>query len=318
MFPFLAIYFTIGGDGTVSYIQPAAVTAAFRYLPERVFCAINETAEKNGVRLRDISEVRLRRNMQISLSLDRVNMHVPYVCGDAEMEYVTNKLCKGSVYAYEHHLREGYIPAEGGMRVAVNTAVRYTDGKMRREYIPESIVFRIPVHTEGESERLARLMSLSPGGMIIFSPPAVGKTTVLRDLVITLSRGKDPMRVAVVDCREEINDGKLPESCLVDIISGCERSAGMEWALRTLSPQVIAVDELSVRDSAAVCRAASCGVPVIATVHAGGFDEVLSHTEIRDAFVNGAFSYLVHLARARGSAPEFEVRRYLEDRWIRC
>ncbi len=291
---------------------------AVKYLPQRISCALNETSEKSGVHLSEISEIRLRRGMQISLSLDRVNMRVPYVCSDADMEYVTDKLCRGSVYAYEHHLREGYIPAEGGMRVAVNTAVRYTDGRMRREHIPVSIVFRIPIHTEGQSERLARLINSERGGMLIFSPPAVGKTTVLRDLVITLSGGIYSMRVAVIDCREEIDDGRLPETCLADIISGCERADGMEWALRTLSPQIIAVDELSERDTFAVCKAARCGVPVIATLHAGGFEEALSCAAIRDAFSDGAFSYLVHLMRKRGAPPEFEVRRFAEGGWVAC
>ncbi len=292
--------------------------AAFKYLPQSLSLAINESARKNRVRLSGISEIRLRRNLQVSLSLDRVNMRVPFVCGDADMEYVTDKLCKGSVYAYEHHLREGYIPADGGMRVSINTAVRYTDGKMRREYVPDSIVFRIPVHTEGQSERLARIIHKAPGGMIIFSPPAVGKTTVLRDLVITLSGNKYSMRVAVIDCREEINDGRLPESSLADIISGCERAAGMEWALRTLSPQVIVVDELSERDTDAVCKAARCGVPVIATLHAGSFEEVHSRAAIRSAFADGTFIYLVKLARKRGEPPEFEVRSFSEGGWASC
>lgn len=265
------------------------------------------------MRLSEISEIRLRRNMQISLSLDRVNMRIPFVCSDEDMEYVTDKLCGGSFYAYEHHLREGYIPASGGMRVAVNTSVRYTDGKMRRGHIPYSVVFRIPVHTEGQSRELAEIMHSAPGSMLIFSPPSVGKTTVLRDLVITLSGGEYSVRVAVIDCRGEIDDGRFPPSCLADIISGCDRTAGIEWALRTLSPQVIAVDELAESDTEYVCRASMCGVPIIATLHAGGFDEVLARKELCDAF-----SYIVHLKRRRGEAPEFEVMHFCGGRWQGC
>lgn len=291
---------------------------AFKYLPHAVALAINEAVSNGGIAFSEISEIRMRKSRQLSLSLDRVNMRVPYVCGPDDMEYTVDKLCRGSAYAYEHHLREGYIPAEGGMRVAVNTAVRYADGMLKREHIPDSIVFRIPIHTEGQTDRLANLMHDAPGGMLIFSPPAVGKTTALRDLVITLSGKAHSMRVAVIDSREEVDDGRFPECCLADVISGCERISGIEWALRTLSPQIIAVDELSDKDSLFVCKAAQCGVPVIATLHAACFEEVLSRTEIRDSFSRGAFSYLVRLSRKRGKAPEFEVHRFSEGRWSIC
>jgi stage III sporulation protein AA len=165
---------------------------------------------------------------------------------------------------------------------------------------------------------LAEIIEASAGGMLIFSPPAVGKTTVLRDLAITLSGDMHSMRVAVVDCRGEIYDGLFPAACLVDVISGCERSEGIEWALRTLSPQIIAVDELTSSDASAVICAATRGVPVIATVHARTFEEVLSHSDIRNAFDCGAFSYLVRLTRTRGCHPSFEIRRYKKGRWEIC
>ena len=307
-----------GGDGTVSYLQPAAISAAYKYLPQGALFSITEAVREGDIRESEITELRLRLNMQLSLSVDRANVRVAFVCRKTEMEYVANKLYGGCAYAYEHHLREGYIPLDGGMRVAVNTAVRYTDGKLRREPVPYSVVFRIPKHTEGQSKELARLMAKNPGGMLIFSPPAVGKTTVLRDLVIALSGTEHSMRVAVIDCRCEIDDGLFPECCLADIVSGCGRAEGMEWALRTLSPQIIAVDELAADDVPVVTAAALCGVPVIATAHAGSFEEMLARREIRDAFSVGAFSYLVALKRRCAEAPRFEIRGYSEGRWSVC
>ena len=291
---------------------------AMKYLPQGVAEAINGAVDMRSVSLSEISEIRLRRGLRASLSLDRVNMRLPYACTEADMRLVMDKLCRGSAYAYERQLNDGYIAAEGGMRVAVNTAVRYSDGRLRREYTPTSVVFRIPVHTEGQTRALAEIMKASAGGMLIFSPPAVGKTTVLRDLVITLSGAEHSMRISVIDCRGEIDDGLFPEACLADIISGCDRGEGMEWALRTLSPQIIAVDELSPSDTDAVISAARRGVPVIATVHARGFDEVLSRADIYDAFECGAFEHLVRLERMRGACPTFEVRSFEGGGWKQC
>lgn len=229
------------------------------------------------------------------------------VCTAGEMASVVKKLCGGSVYACEGSLKEGYVSPGGGVRVAVNTAVRYTGGEAVRDAVPLSLVFRIPVHTEGQSLPLARLLESRPGGMLVFSPPAVGKTTILRDLVITLSGRQFCRRVSIVDTRGEIDDGLIPSFCLTDTICGCEREEGIEWAMRTLSPQVIAVDELCGRDVACVCRAASMGVPVIATAHGAELEELLGRREISEAFGAGAFRYLVRLTRRRGSPPEFEV-----------
>lgn len=276
-------------------------------MPISVADEIDTLIDGGIIRAADISEIRLRAGRRSSLSLDRVNILLDTVCTAGEMASVVKKLCGGSVYAYEGSLKEGYVSPGGGVRVAVNTAVRYTGGEAVRDAVPLSLVFRIPVHTEGQSFPLARLLERRPGGMLIFAPPAEGKTTILRDLVIALSGRRFCRRVAIVDTRGEIDDGLIPPFCLTDTICGCAREEGIEWALRTLSPQVIAVDELGNRDTYCVCRAASMGVPVIATAHGAELEEMLGRREISEAFGAGAFRYLVRLTRRRGSMPEFEV-----------
>ena len=52
---------------------------------------------------------------------------------------------------------------------------------------------------------------------------------------------------------------------------GSPKVAGMMMLIRSMSPQVLAVDELgSSEDITAVCRALQCGSRIIATIH-GGF-----------------------------------------------
>lgn len=304
---FFSIYDCRGGDITVSFADVGALYSLFPFVPEELEKEVSSLIEKGCIRLSEISEIRLRDGRQASLSLDGVNFRLKHICTSAEMQRTLSLLCKGSVYAYENSLKNGFISLERGVRVAVSAQTRYANGGTFRSPIPQSVVFRVPIHAEGQSEMLARQILKEAGSMLIFSPPAVGKTTVLRDLCITLA-GKYAKRVAVIDSREEIDDGLIPKNCLIDTLRGCERREGIEWALRTLSPELIAVDELSARDTELVCGAALRGVPIICTYHAADFFEVLSVPSLSSAYNSGALRYLVKLTRKRGEAPEFEIR----------
>ncbi|MBR6742182.1 MAG: hypothetical protein IKM09_01945, partial [Clostridia bacterium] len=115
-------------------------------------------------------------------------------------------------------------------------------------------------------------------------------------------------RGAIIDTREEIDDGLIPKHCLLDTLRGCERYEGIEWALRTLSPEFIVADELSASDAELLCSATLRGVPIICTYHASAFEDVLASDPLRKAFYDGALYYLVKLTRRRGEAPAFEAR----------
>ena len=223
----LSIYMTVGGDLTVSFADVSTLYSIFPFLPYSLADEVGSLIERGNIDPSEISEIRLREKRQASLSLDRRNFRMKHICTSAEMEKTLSLLCKGSVYAYEHPLKNGFLPLERGVRVAVSTQTRYANGEMLRSPIPQSVVFRVPIHTEGQSEELARLFLNKSGSMLIFSPPAVGKTTILRDLAITLA-GKYSRRGAIIDSREEIDDGLVPTSCLIDTLKGCEKKEGIE------------------------------------------------------------------------------------------
>ena len=87
---------------------------------------------------------------------------------------------------------------------------------------------------------------------LIVSPPGFGKTTLLRDLIRQISDGNTygaGLRVGVVDERSELAGSYLgrPQNDLgmrTDVLDGCPKAQGMLLLLRSMSPQVIAVDEL--------------------------------------------------------------------------
>ena len=54
-----------------------------------------------------------------------------------------------------------------------------------------------------------------------------------------------------------------------DVLDGCPKAQGMMMLIRTMAPQVVAVDEIGSREELeAMEYAANCGCRLIATVHA--------------------------------------------------
>ena len=126
-------------------------------------------------------------------------------------------------------------------------------------------------------------------GALIYSPPGLGKTTALRSLITSLSAlGK---RVAVIDERCELSGAYG-----ADVLSGYRRTVGIELAIRTLNPEVIVIDEIGKDEADGVRRSLLCGVPVIATAHAGSRAEILAKPWLKEMIKDGAFDTLAGLS----------------------
>lgn len=118
---------------------------------------------------------------------------------------------------------------------------------------------------------------------LIISPPACGKTTLLRDLIRQLSDGCEYIigqSVGVVDERSELSGSYLgiPGNDLgkrSDILDCCPKTKGIEILIRSMSPKIIALDELGGEaDCAALQSALFCGCRILATIHGNSIEEI--------------------------------------------
>ena len=172
-------------------------------------------------------------------------------------------------------LRRGFVTASGGVRVGFCGRIPTDEHELWSGGDLNSICIRIPREVQGIGAQFCRRPFPST---LILSPPGIGKTTLLRDMIRTLSDGG--MRVGLCDERGEIA-ALSDEGCAfdvgeeTDVLSDCSKACAAMILLRCMSPELIAMDEISEAEDAEACRSAAyCGVSLLATAHAADIEEL--------------------------------------------
>ena len=231
----------------------------------------------------DLQEIRLRtgkpliviyRNREVVLPTER-KQHITTKEEIREtMEYISHY----SLYAYENELRQGFLTVEGGHRVGVSGKVIVEKDKVKNIQHISSVNIRMSHEVIGCADGLLPYITknMQVCHTLIISPPRCGKTTLIRDLIRQISNGNAYVKgssVGVVDERSELGGCYLGVAqndlgIRTDILDCCPKAEGMIMLIRSMAPQVIAVDEIGTsEDIHAIEYAMQCGCKLIASVH---------------------------------------------------
>lgn len=262
-------------------------------LREKLLSASEETK-------RSTEEIRLRCGQAVSL-LIRSREHIPYpelsVSRD-ELQSVLETACASSVHSFEAQMSRGSICAPGGIRVGVCGQAVMKNGCVAGLRSLSSAAIRIPHELIGcGAGAFDTVFADGVSDLLILSPPGGGKTSLLREYVRRLSTAG--VRVSLADDRGEVagtymGRAQFDLGTCTDVISGAPKADAAMMLIRSMAPQVLAMDEISSpEDIRAVKEAAGCGVRILATAHAKSTADLRLRPVYRELLSLGVFRYAI-------------------------
>ena len=223
-----------------------------------------------------------------------------YFCKSEIITETFNRLCCYSVYSHIESIVNGYITFQGGHRAGITgTAVTDSEGKVTSVRDISSVNIRIARSVKGAADELIRNIGYGNTSLLIVGPPSSGKTTVLRDYVCQLSDRM--LKVCLVDERQELAcmNGSFCQHDVgvnTDVMNNFPKGKGIMNAVKTMSPDIIAVDEIGERQEIeGIIRGVNSGVGFVATVHALDYKDLLKRPTIKAVLETGAFTKIVLL-----------------------
>ena len=197
-----------------------------------------------------------------------------------------------SLYAAEEELRQGFFTVRGGHRIGVAGRVILKDRQITGLKAASFLNVRVAHEIKGCADQVLPFLYVNGKfvSTLIVSPPGCGKTTLLRDLIRQVSDGSSQkagkcsfagVNVGVADERSELGAcyQGVPQNDLgmrTDVLDACPKAKGMQMLLRSMSPDVVAVDELGKKeDFKAVESVVHCGCKLFATAHGNSLEDIL-------------------------------------------
>lgn len=242
-------------------------------------------------------------------------------CMTADELYRTlQRMAQHSLYAYANEIVNGYITLPGGHRVGIVGKTSIEEQKIKNITEISGLNIRVSHEVRGCGEPLIQYLFLHGElqNTLIVSPPACGKTTLLRDLARLLSNGMEHLglpgrKVGIVDERSEIcslyqGTPQFDVGLRTDVLEGCSKHEGIHLLLRSMSPEVIMTDEIgNGQDMLAIRKALHAGVRILASFHGEGISNTRMRWELRKILQQQLFDRILVLSLANGPGTLEEV-----------
>ena len=245
-----------------------------------------------------VREVRLRSNAPLIINNNGQEYYISnngnftnilieaYYLTKNDIELFLSYVCQNSIYAFEEEIKKGFLTISGGHRIGIaGQVVLDIQGNIKTIKNISYLNIRIAHEVKGVSDEILPILYHNQRllNTLIIAPPGCGKTTLLRDIVRQVSDGNlygNPCQVSVVDERSEIAGcyRGIPQNHVgirTDVLDACPKRIGMMMLLRTMSPQVMAIDELGgMEDVEALYHVVNAGCTILVTIHGEDIEEI--------------------------------------------
>lgn len=215
-----------------------------------------------------------------------------------------------SLYTMEEELRKGFITIPGGHRIGLAGRTVLKNGRVEHLRDISGFNVRIAKEINGAADQIIpHLVDYRTSRIkhtLIVSSPQQGKTTLLRDIARQISHGSEKRRsfkVSIVDERSEIAGSykgvpTFDVGPRTDVMDACPKAEGMMMLLRSMSPEVLIVDEIGrEEDAEAIKEALNAGISVIASAHARDMADLSKRPFIKDLIQEELFQMYVMIDR---------------------
>ena len=253
--------------------------------------SVQKIIEQERMDFSELQEIRLRIGQPVTVLYQNEELILPTMysekkrLGKQEMKETIEHISNYSLYAYEHELKQGFITIEGGHRVGMAGQVIMEGGKIKNMKYISSINIRVSHEVLDCANKIFPYITYNKQmyHTLIISPPRCGKTTLLRDVIRQISDGNRWIKgctVGVVDERSELGGcylGVIQNNLgmRTDILDRCPKADGMIMLIRSMAPQVVAVDEIGAKEDVhAIEYAMHCGCKMLATAHGDSMEEI--------------------------------------------
>ncbi|MCF3941741.1 stage III sporulation protein AA [Oceanobacillus sp. APA_J-2(6-2)] len=275
-------------------------------------------ALKIGKRWDKLEEIRCRLHQPVELIFeDQVEWITTLIPDKKTGVFLLNQLSEFSLYRMENELREGFITIEGGHRVGIAGKVNTLDGSVKAVQNISFFNIRIARQKLGVAEALIQnLYTQAYENTLIIGPPQSGKTTLIRDITRLVSTGwkdKPGRKVAVIDERSEIGAAiqGIPQHDLgrrTDVMDGCPKAEGMMMMIRSMSPEVLVVDEVGGnKDIHAIHEAVHSGVTVVCSIHGQSLEDLKKRTALRELMQARTFKRFIILGKRTAGRQKIQI-----------
>ncbi|WP_042355086.1 stage III sporulation protein AA [Bacillus rubiinfantis] len=279
------------------------------FLPKNIADQINQIPPE----LREeLEEIRIRINRPIEVTTKRGPRFLSYIIQPEDAFHLINKISHFSIYTLEEELKRGYITVSGGHRVGLAGKVILEAGKVKAIRDISSFNIRIAREKVGIAEPLISCLYQGKWlNTMVIGPPQTGKTTLLRDIARIISSGSaskaiDAQKVGIIDERSEIAGcingvPQLTFGMRVDVLDACPKAEGMMMMIRSMSPDVIVVDEIGrMEDAEAIQEAIHAGIQLVMSTHGYSLEEISKRPSLKGILNQRIFQRFVILSRKGG------------------